>query len=374
MNGEEKNQQEPGLADVPVSEPASAPQPPEPVLRPTPPPADFTRIPNEPVPPPPPSDISVRTMQEDVSSLSKSGGLGAEPKTFRPSDLLSKEEMFKPASSGGVEEPVLPPSPQKPKISHSLVVIIGSFIFLLIAGGVAYFFVLPLFNKEVAPPPPLPAPVEPPPPPVEPLPTPPPPPTLQHQSLFMEGAGVSSQEVVLDELNLANLGLKITASISGDDVRPGFKDLSFMTGEDEESRVLESVELWNVVAPGNQVSKLFEDDFTGFAYFDQNGIWPGYVFKLKTDPESMALREQIDEAIDVEDIAGSYIVSFYLNSPGAPIKSTFSDGLKVGEDTAKFVQFSLTGASFNMLQTGDYLILSTSFNGFKEALKNLGLQ
>ncbi len=65
------------------------------------------------------------------------------------------------------------------------------------------------------------------------------------------------------------------------------------------------------------------------------------------------------------------IPELYL-SDIAPSAAGFKDGLKIGNLNARYLAFGAPGASFNYVWLNNHLVVSTSFNGFREALKLLG--
>ena len=115
----------------------------------------------------------------------------------------------------------------------------------------------------------------------------------------------------------------------------------------------------------------FEKDFTAFVYKDKDGAWPGYVFALTSDGEKAFAATAVKVA--------NFTMNAYLSDPGAPKSADFKDGLKPSQafDFVKYIQFSKPGASFNLgvftLSSKKYLLISASYDGFKEAVKNLGL-
>ena len=118
-----------------------------------------------------------------------------------------------------------------------------------------------------------------------------------------------------------------------------------------------------VWAPGF-LADHFSPDPTVFAYRDKNGIWPGYVFKLKPGENWLFVK---NDAAQLE--GSSAIESFFIASPGNKIAGGFKDVL-LGGEPARSVLFT-SGASFVYGWSGGYLIVSTSGDGFTEALKRL---
>ena len=108
-----------------------------------------------------------------------------------------------------------------------------------------------------------------------------------------------------------------------------------------------------------------KDDFTALLYYDASGAWPIYVAALKDGITPESVRASIQQVEGVWDLA-----NFYLTSPGT--FGGFKDG-KLNSYSTRYNVGSQPGASFNYGVMGNYLIISTSFNGLKGALPLLGL-
>ncbi|MBI2010949.1 MAG: hypothetical protein HYS89_01820 [Candidatus Colwellbacteria bacterium] len=272
-------------------------------------------------------------MASDTSSLKQTGGLGPEPKTFRPSDFITE-----PAMPAGVV--VGAKSPKK-----LAAVIAGVVAFLALAGGVTYFFLLPLFTGEEE----VEAPV------VTPPPAEMPGPALVHQSYFSE-APDATEAVGVSALTQAELTAVLEAS-AATQTSGTIKEVALTAGGNPVS----AGDFLALMLPGSNLSASLEQDFTAFIYRDANGNWPGYVFKLKSDSDLVAAKTEV--AL-IESSAN--LSSFYLVSPGTPSATGFKDG-KANSVTTRYLAYFNAGASFNYGWSGDYLILSTSYNGFVKA-------
>lgn len=109
------------------------------------------------------------------------------------------------------------------------------------------------------------------------------------------------------------------------------------------------------------LGKWFEQDFTGFLYYN-NGAWPGYVLKIK----SGANRNEIvsDFYPDIESSANNLYISF----------ASLGEW-KLGNYNGSASRYAIgrrPGESFNYGVFGNYLVLSTNFDGFKAAISALG--
>ncbi len=106
----------------------------------------------------------------------------------------------------------------------------------------------------------------------------------------------------------------------------------------------------------------FEPEMYAFVYRDRRGTWPGYVLKLK--PQETPILLQLD-LIKIETQTSSLVKLFYA-SPGKMV-SEFSDDQLSSEPIRSAV---FTKGSFYYGWFYDqYLILSTSFEGLKQALQ-----
>lgn len=349
----------PETAPTPPSPP---PPPPPPMPEPAPPSeqpgtlGDLQR-PASPPPPPPPmpstgsgavlpppsQDVDLRTMKSDMAGLKSSGGTGVESRDFNPSEL-SKDTIFTPSVDSATKAGA-------PK-GKAFAIAIGIILVLGLAAAAVYFFVLPLFSDEapeivVDETPGTSEPLE------EPEGT-----RFVHASFFTNDANEYTEAtlgiVTVDSVNSAH-----AASDAADGT---LEEIIFTT--DGES--LMTGDVMGLFVPGlNQ--EVFDEDFTAFVYHNGNGDWPGYVFLLDTDADANAAAQAVSEEIE----ESTNLSAFYPESPGAPSAGGFKNGSVDGTST-RYLSFGAPGASFNYGWSGRFLILSTSFNGFQQALGLLG--
>ncbi|MBI2013423.1 MAG: hypothetical protein HYS87_01190 [Candidatus Colwellbacteria bacterium] len=356
--------QDPNLSDLPVNEPRTSPwsKKAEPF---GPQPAEST----PPSPPPPPSlesEVGVRTMSGDAESLSQSGGAEAKPKLFRPKDILSKEPIFEPKSTFSTEQKPIVEEIVKKKHPNLIIIIIGITAFVVLGGVAVYFLVLPMFGGQGEPVEPVPPPAEVMPPPPVAEPEPPPPPAFMHQSLFTAGA-VESVNLSLTALTPSEVASAISTSIGEETAAPATKEIGFQF----EGATVNSFALLEALfgTLTEETRNLFVEDFTGFVYKDANGLWPGYVFGLTG--------ANVDATAPAITLLKSTPTLFYTSDPGNP-SGVFKEGSKFSASiqSVEYLPYSLTGASFNVaLALHDsklYAVVSTSFNGIKEAFRLLG--
>lgn len=108
------------------------------------------------------------------------------------------------------------------------------------------------------------------------------------------------------------------------------------------------------------LSEVINADFTSFLYYTEKGVWPGYVFKVK-DPA--LARGMIGPALE------EFAARFYISSPGAIGEFKNADYKGTGN---RYALGTSEGASFNYGIAGDFLVVSTNFDGYKAALAALG--
>ncbi len=309
------------------------------------------------IPPPRPPEIGIRTMASDLSSLKSSGGLGPEPKTFKPEDLVGGGAGLNSDISPSANKQQVPSAPlsAKPKSNKNLTIIAAIFAFLILAGGIVYLFVLPVMLPKPQPPEMI---VEPPAvPPIVPI-------ALKHQSYFGIAPTVAATPINLTNLNSTDVSAAVKTAASDKQSAGVLKEITFSLS----GSVLESQVFLGIVLP--EMDKLtldnFEKDFTGFLYYDKNGAWPGYVFRLKQD----AKIDEVKVAIKAFEKLPS-LANLYLVSPGKPKAGEFKDGALINNNPIRYFAYSLPGASLNYGWIGNDLVVSTSYLGYKEAVRML---
>lgn len=309
---------------------------------------------------PPPPDIGIRTMASDLSSLKSSGGLEAKPTTFKPEEF-NKEPIFEIAKpEKGAEGAVKTIQPKTRRVN--IFIVLGIIGFVILAGLVIYFFVMPLIFPKENPTTELPGAVETPQVEVEPVPVVSP---LIHQSYFITPA-VSAIAMNVNSLNLAEINSALNDS-AADTQQKTVKEVTLtVSGE-----VPQAADFLSIAFPElnrDFLNASFEKDFTAFLYRDANGSWPGYVFRLNPNSSLDQVAATMANIETSQNISGLYLSNVVPNSAG------FKDGLKVGNVSARYLAMNAPGASFNYVWFNNHLVASTSFDGFREALKLLGSQ
>lgn len=317
------------------------------------------------VPPPPQPEVTLRTQESDLQSLQSSGGLTpqAEPVLTQPAETSAsfsaetqktEAEVLSSGAEAGQTEPTMEAAGGSRRWLWIIILII---LAAGVTGGIYYSF-RPLTsdfseNSGTSAETGSQAPTAP--PPASPLPAA----GLIHQSAF----GIPTENTA--QILPTATALKIEGNKK---LPPGdLKEVSVL----DNGRQVPFADFLNVLIPGAAASPFtavlrenFEEDFTAFLYYDENGAWPGFVLRLKADTATdlMSLRAKL-ASLEGLDLSG-----FYLSPAGQPgmFKSS-----QVNSQPTRYLTFSMTGAAFNYGVLSRYLIISTSYNGFLSALQFL---
>lgn len=341
---------------------------------------------------PPSAKLDARTMSSDLRSMQQSGG--AMPRPYAPQSTPSTAAPARPpvpqvpVPSVSQSAPASPLSsaasfaaPVEKKGGKNIFVI--SLVAVLVAGlgALGYFVLYPMIFGESAVPPaseevqtpsvPAPAPTteltpEPTPTPSDSLPssesgsTPAPTPVsaLAHTSYFKIAADETKN------LSLTNLTFPSLFSLLSFETSavPFFKELA---GKNTTGAVLTFEQFAGTSFPSvftPEVVAQFEPDFTLFSLTNEKGTWLGFVAKKSTTASSQlpSLVAKIESSPTLQ--------GFFLKTPG--IMQAWKVG-KVGTTDTRYASFQLAGAAFNYGWSGDYLVVSASYDAFKEALRRL---
>ena len=112
-----------------------------------------------------------------------------------------------------------------------------------------------------------------------------------------------------------------------------------------------------------EIAESFSPDFAFFLHRDKDGVWPGYVFRLREGETPLLLQPRIAR------IEGhvSTIGNFFLTVPGSP-QGEFAD-IQLSGQPLRALAFERPGAVFTYgWFHGNYLIMSASFEGLRQAL------
>ncbi len=332
-------------------------------------------------------------MQSDMDALKQTGGTGPAPKPFTPPELIrdfsrpsapppppspimpkitpSDFTTPKPASAISPSGPVtLKPVIEEEKPAHDMKKILlwsGAFGLIIGAGAAGYLIVYPMLFPAL--------PVPPPPPPAITVPTVTETPAITespeidlplaprpHASLLTASDSVSPNALIAADLTslksiLTQEGQKTLAAGSLAEIM-----LNDAGGQVPSSAILPLIfpEL-----SSDSVRNLLADDFTVAMFYDANGAWPAYIFKLS---ENSSILEGQAATAALE--ASTNLGNMFTEDPGAPNPGGFKTGQVSGTAT-RYLPFEKTGASLNIAWTKDKLVISASYNGLKKILTNL---
>lgn len=107
----------------------------------------------------------------------------------------------------------------------------------------------------------------------------------------------------------------------------------------------------------------FEPDFTLFAYKDKNGSWPGYILKLGPAGSKIVLQSQL---LNIES-ASSSLKNLFLEPPAG--KGSFAD-IQISGQPVRELKLDKTSLVYGWA-FDKYLVISTSMEGYKQALSRL---
>ncbi len=184
-------------------------------------------------------------------------------------------------------------------------------------------------------------------------------PANSHQTLFASPAD-STVEKVVSTVSLDSV--KNALKISSTEV-PLFREI-VLTDEDE--NIIQADELLGVFGPEvfTEVKDKFQADPTVYTYTDDSGTWMGMILQAK----SSANLDDVKSKVSVIEDSVATVKNFFLNEVGA--ETSWKDG-GVGDVTSRYLSLGSGNASFNYGWSGDKLIISTSYQSFKEAVNKM---
>ena len=167
--------------------------------------------------------------------------------------------------------------------------------------------------------------------------------------------------VVIETVDLTSIR-NVLAKSAADFTINDFKELVFKKGEKEINLSEFLPALLGQLNPA--LETFFEESFTAFVWVDNKGTWPGYILKLKpaisfNDVQNQFL--QWEKTVKFENI--------FIKSPGA-IRQSFTNG-QINSVKTRYQLYIQPGAEFNYGWKDNFLIISSSYGGFLEALTKL---
>ncbi|HUX36085.1 MAG TPA: hypothetical protein VMV71_03570 [Candidatus Paceibacterota bacterium] len=294
--------------------------------------------------PPPPSEVTVRTMQSDLDSMAASGGTAPKAKPVKFLHKSDQEEGEKTSSAR--LNPIV-------KLFSSRAFLITSLSILLAAVFFAgYYVIFPLLNPA--------------------------PPTPAKTAAVPAGSASASFEHVsfLTQATGGVFTLDIFSPIQG-----LYSDRSqvnsFLTGlsgfffeirpENDLGQPIAASDFLNLINANvldkNFLNANFEKDFTMFLYKDKTDIWPGYIFKIKAGETPLLIGNDVSK---IENASSSWS-NLFLGTAGTP-DASFHDDLSSGQPI-RVINFSNPSSTLSYgWFFNKYLIISTSLDGMKQAV------
>ena len=356
-----------------------------------------------------------RTMASDIKSVQESGG-GA-PRPYVPPQAPSTSPFAAitpppapkpPAQQNMVMGQTPPPAPSSaPKTmavdgsakkpsggsKKGVFALVLSFVIVVGAGAIGYFFVFPLFSST-----PSPAPTDTTPPTTNTQPEPSSLPEDTGAGLFEipEGtigtetpkAAAPSEETSLPvpsapaptHTSFLSLPADMTSQVPLNDIAAssirqalGFKTAQVSSLQEaaltRDGSPLRLADLGAGLLPQLFTADLlnvFAEDFTYAVYTDSKGSWPVYILGLKSGADVASAKSKFAA---IEGMSAGNLGNLYLSNPGAG--SSWKDGQVLGT-SGRYFAFTQSGASLNYVWVNNRLVLGTSYAATQEAAKRLG--
>lgn len=299
------------------------------------------------VPPPPTPEVSVRTMQSDIRSISQ-GEVNPTPEVVSPRQAPSMDVQ---GLAPDIANQMLSEEEPAKKSHRGVWTLIIILIFIALA-AVGFFVIYPMMSAPTVEPTPLAA---------TPEPAIPEPIKKLHTSAF----GGAMNAIPAVSLNLATL--------NREEIIQGLTSQGSFVGEGLTEVVIENAEgqvafpqflaaLLPAFLDGSAAGTYTTDDFTAYLYKDKDGIWPGYIIPLK--PEGTTTLNQWLANFEKTDLG-----ALFVTLPGT--LGAFKDGTVMGISD-RFAPGTTPGASLSYAVTATDLHIATSFEGLKTALTALG--
>lgn len=269
------------------------------------------------------------------------------PESVLPPET-EREAVFRPETQPGVSAM----SEEEPVRKSKVWIWVAFVLAVVVLGALGYFVIYPIFSPNNAPV------TELPPPPAEII------PVIPHQSSFLIPAG-SKAEIRLSNLLVSSIASALSGVTINNPQNAGAVQ-EVVVLDDAGSQVSFSA-YFAAFVPGlttSQLANWFEDDFTAFLYYDRKGVWPGYAARIKNGTDIEVLKSYIN-AIEASDLT-----KFYITSPGT--FGAFVNGQMNGKPT-RYAVGSTPGSALNYGLIGNYLVVSTSYDGLKNAAILLGI-
>lgn len=302
------------------------------------------------VPPPPTPEVSVRTMQSDIKSISQ-GEVSPTPEIVSPRQSFDNRaaQSFTPELAGQMmsEEGA---EPKKSRAGLWTLIII---IVVVALAAVGYFLIYPMMSAPLATP--VAEQTE--------QPTVPTTPTVAaHASAFGNSVNL-----------VPSVTLKLE-TVNRETIIQGLTDQGALITDGLTEVILQDASGGQIPFPtylaallpsfldGQSVGTYATDDFTAYLFKNKSGVWPGYIVPLR--PEGGATLAQWLANFEKTDLS-----ALFVTTPGTI--GTFKDGTVMGVPD-RFAPGTAAGASISYAATATDLHISASYDGLKTALSALG--
>jgi len=300
--------------------------------------------------PPPPSEVTVRTMESDIASMAASGGASPKPKPVKFSHKTDQDENTGPSGVSGA-----PQSTQAtPGFFSGRAFLILSLSALLIVVFLAGYYVLyPLLN------------------PPEQAVTKSPADTsgnangiVEHKSFFGQPTdGIFTLDIPLQIEGLQADRDQVNSFISG--LSGTFFEIKT---ENSLGKPISAGDFFNLIGANimdkSSFDTSFEKDFTIFLYKDKNNLWPGYVLQIKSGESRIFLQTLVQSKVES---ASTSLSNLFLNQVGTA-GAQFQDEILSGQPIRAMDFFGPTSTLAYGWFFNKYLIISTSLDGMKQAV------
>jgi hypothetical protein len=318
-------------------------------------------------------NMDVRTMASDMQSM---GAGNAAPKPYAPQASAPENIPMSPAPSAPqaeqsfqIPQPDMsmgaqPAEPAPKKNGRGVFTALAVFIAVIGLAALGYFVIYPIFFAAPVAPvvenTPTPEPVLP----VEPEPLPEPSSTIPnvpapHVSLLTMAAD-ATESPSLPTMELTNL----KAMGMGTSANPTLTEIVL---KDQSEVNLTLSQITALLAPTTFTPNVignFESDPTFFAYTDKDGRWLGLVAKVRSDASLEAVKADVSKLEQSNETA-----NFFGKDPGTP--GEWKNSQVAGATDVRYQLFSNAGFAFDYGWVGNKLVIATSYDGFKEAVRRL---
>lgn len=327
-------------------------------------------------------NVDVRTMNSDMQSINTGSPV---PKPYVPQAIPENMAVIPPVLNTSVPDQSFQipqadtttfgsPTPEMSAKKNSKGIFTAIIVFIAVVGlaALGYFVIYPIFfanqaapvvenTSPVAEQPTLPAPEPAPIPEATPTPEPVAPAPAHVSILTTPASGQMEATAVTTRATLAGLNLGNSAS-------PSLTEMIYRNSAGElvkTADILKTMTGFNISENSALSSAFNELSGTGFVYADANGRWLGFAAQLNSSADLASVSATFSQAFEsVSDYS-----SLFAGAPGAA--KTWKASQVAGTTNHRFLTFANSGFAIDYGWVGNKLVISTSFDGFKEIIKRL---